>query len=187
MIQSAQLVIEENICDKNQFTAQRMVGLEGIFGMIYIMVIISIFSYIPCIDAGLCDPTGSLEDPVAALNQIGSDWQLQIWTAVTILSIAAFNVAGLMLTQNVSSVFRAFWDATRTILVWIFSLSLGLDQYNTTEFILQFIGFGLLLGGNFIYNELVVFPCCDLNKYTRDKLDENGNLKGHALSDTDDR
>jgi len=84
-----------------------------------------------------------LEDPIAGVTQIFTDYMLFFWILVTVLSIMIFNVNGLILTQNVSSVFRAFWDATRTILVWVLSLVTGIDQFEIKSFFLQMLGFAL--------------------------------------------
>lgn len=174
VIQAGQFVLEETIVTKNQIAAQRMVGLEGIYGMIFIFVWIMIFTFIPCPSSDMCDMYSGLEDPIAGVIQIFSDKMLLFWCFVTILSIMLFNVNGLILTQNVSSVFRAFWDATRTILVWVCSLAFGIDQFDIRGFFLQMAGFVLLLLGNFIYNEMVKIRCCSMDKYLKDNLNEDG-------------
>lgn len=46
---------EEKILNKYEVDVQRMVGLEGFFGMIWIFIWIMIFSYIPCPNDLLCD------------------------------------------------------------------------------------------------------------------------------------
>merc|ERR1712232_1427663 len=104
---------------------------------------IMIFTYIPCPSSDMCDMYGGLEDPISGVIQIFSNKILLMWCIITIISIMAFNVNGLILTQNVSSVFRAFWDATRTILVWASSLLTGIDQFEVTGFFLQLLGFAL--------------------------------------------
>lgn len=176
-VQAGQFVVEETIVEKNQIDPKRMVGLEGSYGLMFIFLWIMIFSYIPCPSVGLCDIESYLEDPIAGVAQIFSDFWLFFWIMVTVLSIMIFNVNGLILTQNVSSVFRAFWDATRTILVWVLSLVTGIDKFDTQSFFLQMLGFALLLSGNFIYNEIIVLRCCGLDKYLKVNLDEDGNLK----------
>jgi len=125
----------------------------------------------------MCDMYAGLEDLISGVNQIFSDGILLMWCCVTILSIMLFNVNGLILTQNVSSVFRAFWDATRTILVWVSSLAFGIDQFDIRGFFFQIAGFACLLLGNFIYNEILVLKCCSLDKYLKTNLNEDGTLK----------
>lgn len=185
LIQAAQFVLEETIITKNEISAQRMVGMEGIFGMIFIFMWIMIFSYIPCPSSDMCDMYSGFEDPIAGVIQIFSDKMLLMWCCITIISIMLFNVNGLILTQNVSSVFRAFWDATRTILVWILSLAFGIDSFDIRGFFLQMAGFVLLLLGNFIYNEILTFKCCGMDKYLKINLREDGTLKTDAKKEID--
>ena len=46
---------EEKLLEKYEIDVQRMVGLEGFFGMVWIFMWIMIFSYIPCPNEHLCD------------------------------------------------------------------------------------------------------------------------------------
>jgi len=167
VIQAAQFVVEETILKHYQISAQRMVGLEGIFGMIFIFLWIMIFTFIPCPSSDLCNPYSGLEDPIAGVIELFHNKILLFWCFVTILSIMLFNVNGLILTQRVSAVFRAFWDATRTVLVWVICLAFGIDAFDWVGFWLQLGGFVLLLGGNFVYNEMVEIKCCGFNKNLR--------------------
>jgi len=47
--------VEEMLMRKYEIEPQRMVGLEGFFGVIWIFISIMIFSYIPCPEKHLCD------------------------------------------------------------------------------------------------------------------------------------
>jgi len=186
LIQAGQFVVEETIVTKYQISAQRMVGMEGIYGMVFIFMWIMIFTYIPCPSSDMCDMYGGLEDPISGVIQIFSNKILLMWCIITIISIMAFNVNGLILTQNVSSVFRAFWDATRTILVWVCSLSFGIDPFDIKGFFLQLAGFVLLLLGNFIYNEILKIRCCNMDAYIKDNLNKDGTSKKlHGKTDLD--
>lgn len=53
--QGIQTNYEELILSKYQIQVQRMVGLEGFFGVIWIFMWIMIFSYVPCPNEHLCD------------------------------------------------------------------------------------------------------------------------------------
>jgi len=84
---------------------------------------------------------------------------------VIIFSILFFNLNGLILTKNVSCFFRAFWDATRTVTVWILSVILGLETLSWVSSPIQLLGFVFLVLGNLTYNETIEWPCCGMNKY----------------------
>jgi hypothetical protein len=122
------------------------------------------FTFWDCPAITMCDMTGSMENPIAAMREIANNGILLFWCFVTIISIMLFNLFGVTLTKNVSAVFRAFWDATRTILIWILSLAFGLEAFVPSVFGIQVVGFVFLLCGNFIYNEVLVISCFGFDK-----------------------
>lgn len=64
-----------------------------------------------------------MEDPITGVKQVLGNPMLALVCALTVCSILFFNLNGLILTKHVSCVFRSFWDATRTVSVWVnFSL-----------------------------------------------------------------
>ena len=118
-VQAGQFVYEEVLLSKYEVPPQRMVGIEGLFGIIFLFNWTMIFSFIKCPSNDMCDIRGYFEDPVTGLKQLFSETGLLVWSCVTICSIMLFNNYGLTLTKYVSSVFRAFWDASRTVLIWV--------------------------------------------------------------------
>jgi len=166
-VQAGQFVYEEVLLTKYEVPPQRMVGIEGLFGIIFLFNWTMIFSFIKCPSNDMCDIRGYFEDPVTGLKQLFSEWGLLAWSCVTICSIMFFNNYGLMLTKYVSSVFRAFWDASRTVLVWAVSLTFGLETFVLKVFLIQVAGFICLLLGNFIYNEVIEIKFLGLNKNLR--------------------
>lgn len=115
VIQATQFVLEEKMMQKYEIEPMRMVGVEGIFGTAFVYLWTMCFTFFPCPAITMCDMTSTMENPIAALRQMASNWILLFWCIVTLISIMLFNLNGLYLTKNVSSVFRAFWDATRTV------------------------------------------------------------------------
>ena len=70
-----------------------------------------------------------------------------------------------MLTKHVSCVFRAFWDATRTVTVWAISVLLGLESLSWQGSPIQLAGFVFLVVGNLTYNEVIEWKFWGINKY----------------------
>jgi len=128
---------------KYEVEPMRMVGVEGMFGTAFVFVWTMCFTYFPCPAITMCDMTSTMENPIAAVKQMSSNWVLLFWCVVTLISIMLFNLNGVYLTKNVSSVFRAFWDATRTVLIWIFSICFGLEMFVPSVFGIQIAGFFL--------------------------------------------
>ena len=79
-----------------------------------------------------------------------------------IFSIASFNGSGVFVTKYASAANRATVDILRILFVWIFSVMIGLEKFN--GYLLP--GFILLVLGFVIYNEIIVLPIWDLDKYT---------------------
>jgi drug/metabolite transporter (DMT)-like permease len=119
LVQASQFVYEEVLLSKYEVPPQRMVGIEGMFGLIFLFNWTMIFSFIKCPSNEMCDIRGYFEDPATGLHQLLTTPGIIGWSMVTVVSIMLFNNYGLVLTKSVSSVFRAFWDASRTILVWV--------------------------------------------------------------------
>lgn len=131
-VQSSQMVYEEMLFTKYELPAQRMVGIEGLFGMVFLFMWMMIFTFIKCPNSEMCDIRGYFEDPVAGIHQLLHTPMLLFWSCVTIVSIMFFNNYGLVLTKTVSSVFRAFWDASRTVLVWVDAVYQGCQPHCRT-------------------------------------------------------
>lgn len=82
---------------------------------------------------------------------------------LTMCSIAGFNVTGIATTKYASAAQRSTIDTSRTFLIWIMSLILGLETFLPWEI----PGFILLVAGTLLYNEIVVFPYWGFNEYTK--------------------
>lgn len=70
MIAAVQANTEELIVRKKAIHVQRMIGLEGLYGMIWSFVMCCIFSFLPCIHPDLCNIEGRFEDVVEAAREI---------------------------------------------------------------------------------------------------------------------
>lgn len=98
------------------------------------------------------NPTGSLENAIDAIYQITHSWQIATATGGTILSIAFFNYAGISVTKEISATSRMVLDSVRTVFIWIFSLAIGWQAFQT----LQLGGFIVLLVGMCLYNDIII-------------------------------
>ena len=70
------------------------------------------------------------------------------------MSIAFFNFAGISVTKEISATTRTVLDSIRTLVIWLFSLSVGWEDYAT----LQLFGFILLIVGIFVHNDMIFRP-----------------------------
>lgn len=164
ILQAVQSNVEERICTKNAMPAKRMVGLEGLFGIVWMFGVLVVLSFIPCPNAQLCDIKGYTEDITTGMKQFLSSPGLMMWCFATIFAIVFVNLNAMILIQKVSAVFRIFWSNTTTIFVWVICLLVGYEKFIPLPFFIQLIGFSFLILGNFTYNEVIRWKIFGLDK-----------------------
>lgn len=136
VFQSSMLVVEEKFLHSYTVPPLQMVGLEGLFGCIIGMVILTSLQ------------VSGVESSVEAMYMVKSDRWLQFGCVFSMISIAFFNWSGVTVTQKASAVARATIDVSRTCIIWVVELLL---MWNTFSW-LQFIGFVVLVCGTLLYN-----------------------------------
>jgi multidrug transporter EmrE-like cation transporter len=67
---------------------------------------------------------------------------------------SGFNFFGLSVTRTVSATSRSTIDTCRTLFIWLVSLGLGWESFKW----LQVVGFGLLVYGTFLFNDIIRPP-----------------------------
>jgi len=83
---------------------------------------------------------------------------------VLILTInSGFNFFGLSVTRVISATSRSTIDTCRTLFIWIVSLGLGWESFKW----LQVVGFGFLVYGTFLFNDIVNPPSLKFLKARR--------------------
>lgn len=64
----------------------------------------------------------------------------------TIFSISFFNFAGISVTKQISATTRTVLDSIRTLIIWLFSLAVGWQDFSY----IQMMGFFVLILGMFM-------------------------------------
>eukprot|EP00891_Asterochloris_glomerata_P001144 jgi/Astpho2/1144/Aster-07690 len=140
-----QFIIEEKYLAQYRVPALFGVGLEGFWGLLISCAALPILALVT-------GPNGMpLDSLPAALREIRASRQLQVTTIGSIVSIAFFNFFGLSVTKSLSGAARATIDASRTLLIWLFSIQIGWERFH----FLQVLGFLVLVSGTSLYNELI--------------------------------
>jgi hypothetical protein len=116
-------IAEEKFLSKYHVEPMLAVGIEGVSGCSYYLILLIMFNFIPCSDGDLCSD-GVIEDTPDSFHQLGESAALLIMWLLFMLSIALFNSTGITVTKNASAVARSTIDTSRTLLVWIISLAL---------------------------------------------------------------
>ena len=175
-------VTEEKILKSYEISPLKAVGLEGMWGVLCYIVLLFIFYFIRCeewpdflknvciLDTGTKEMR--FENAIFAVKQIYESTQLKCFLCLYILSIAFFNFSGLTISKNVSSTARTIVDTIRTIVIWVFFLTMPFVPEDTKETFswLQLLGFSILILGGVIYNEILVIPFCGFGDNTKEKI-----------------
>ncbi|KAK6331111.1 hypothetical protein TWF696_003181 [Orbilia brochopaga] len=147
---ATQFVLEEYILEAYAMEPLQVVGWEGIFGFSVTAVGMVFLHYtIGVTESG----RGGYFDAAEGLRELGIG-NVLVSSVLIMISIGAFNFFGISVTRSVSATSRSTIDTCRTLFIWIVSLALGWERFLP----LQLLGFGLLVYGTFLFNEIVQPP-----------------------------
>ena len=120
-------VVEEYFLGDYYLDPFKVVGLEGMWGLMYFLICLPIYQAIEC-DFVLCN-FGYLENSSYAFYQMGQNGLLIAYTVGICVSIAMFNVSGVTTTKLASAAQRSTVDTSRTVFIWIGSVLLGFEEF----------------------------------------------------------
>lgn len=147
---ATQFVLEEHILEKYAMEPLHVVGWEGIFGFVVTAIGMVVLHFsIGVTEAG----RRGYFDASEGLREMGIK-NVFFSSLLIMISIGAFNFFGISVTRSVSATSRSTIDTCRTLFIWIVSLGLGWERFIP----LQLLGFGLLVYGTFLFNEIINPP-----------------------------
>eukprot|EP01098_Paradermamoeba_levis_P009216 TRINITY_DN3823_c0_g1_i1.p1 TRINITY_DN3823_c0_g1~~TRINITY_DN3823_c0_g1_i1.p1 ORF type:complete len:401 (-),score=103.01 TRINITY_DN3823_c0_g1_i1:69-1271(-) len=161
---AVQMVVEETYVKGRGYPPLQVVGMEGFFGTVIMMVLfLPVIYFIPGDQPSHFD-FGSYENTLNAFVKIYHSPLLLALNLIYLLSIAFFNYFGLSVTKSLTSVHRTLIDACRTVLVWACSLfiyyvvDVEYGEPWTKYSPIQVTGFFMLILGTLIYNSVLKLP-----------------------------
>lgn len=181
VLHSIQTNVEEKIMRIGGIPAQRMVGLEGLFGVAWMFFIITCLQWIDCPNPNVCEEGGFYEDAYNGVKQAINDPWLLFWCGATIFAIFLFNLSGMILIQKVNAVYKVFWDNTMSIFVWGACVAIGFEEGSLSHLPMQLGGYALLMIGNLTYNEIIPWRFCGLDRDLFDKQDRKETMSRPLL------
>lgn len=165
------LIVEEKLLGDYYLDPLKVVGLEGMWGIIFWCILLPILQQISCEPSQFC-PYGKVEDTVRAYHDFGANGLLIALSVCICLSIALFNSFGVSVTKNASAAQRSTIDTSRTVLIWIFFMTVPIyGEYLEHFLTLQLFGFIFLVIGTLVFNEIVVLPFLGFDKFTKPALE----------------
>lgn len=162
VICASQYVVEEHLLKPpNTASPLVLVGLEGAWGMIVMVgIILPLFQFLPG-----ADTENRYENTLDSFVKLSNSSFLCILTVTCFFSVLIYNIVGVMITAESSCIHHTFLDAMRTIFIWMISvLTFYVDPTHTfgepwTPYSwMQMGGFGLLIMGQLIYDEIIRVP-----------------------------
>ncbi|KAF7714272.1 Nucleotide-sugar transporter family protein [Penicillium ucsense] len=148
---ASQFVLEEWILENYAMDPLQVVGWEGIFGFSVTFIGMIILHFVVGnTDAGRY----GYFDMKEGWREITTNRAVAISSILIMISIGGFNFFGLSVTRTVSATSRSTIDTCRTLFIWLVSLGLGWESFKW----LQVAGFGLLVYGTFLFNDIVRPP-----------------------------
>ena len=97
-----------------------VVAWEGIWGTLFMTVILLAMQFIPCSNKNLCSPSGVIEDSYGAIIELGTSQPQLIYTAVLTFLVGIYNTAGTSVIAYGSAAARCTIEQLRNALVWIY-------------------------------------------------------------------
>ncbi|PRW60118.1 glycosyl hydrolase isoform A [Chlorella sorokiniana] len=156
VVQAAQVVSEDFVMSSMALAPLSMVGLEGLYGTALTLgLVLPLAQLLPGREGG-----GIHEDTWESLHMLAGSAALRWAVGLTLLTVAVYNVAGMLVTDRMGATTRTVLETTRTLLIWLVNLLLyygqpfkgaALGERWTAHSWLQAVGFGVLVAGTLTY------------------------------------
>ncbi|KAH0786431.1 Integral membrane protein [Histomonas meleagridis] len=162
LVQAAQIVTEEYVLQDVNMPALEIVGWEGIWGLVLMIVVGFPFALI--VPGNDPSPLGkSLENFIDSFIQLFSSGKVLVVCIFFILAVLFYNMFGMLVTSHSSAVNRTILEAARTLFIWIVTLicayaGAGFGELWVNWSFLELGGFFLLVLATFIYNDVFKLP-----------------------------
>ena len=176
---SLQFNLEERLINKYFISPARMVGWEGIWGLIFMAIILPSFQFVSW-STHFCR-NNILEDSVFALNQIGSNFWILLCIIGMIILSSVSNILGVTVMKYTCGNSRVSLLILRLLPTWVFFILFKGEGHQNINYV-QLAGYVILCIGTIVYNEIIVFPWFGLNLNTRDQIDIH-NQETESISD----
>ena len=148
---ATQFVLEEWILEQYALEPLKVVGWEGVFGLIVTVIgMIILHLVVGRTEQG----RNGYFDAEEGWREMTQNRAIAVSSVLIMISIGGFNFFGLSVTRTVSATARSTIDTCRTLFIWIVSLGLGWETFKW----LQILGFALLVYGTFLFNDIVRPP-----------------------------
>jgi len=158
---ASQIITEEKMLKTMKIPPMQVVGYEGVWGtIIMITVVFPLLYVLPGSD------NGSLENVYDTYLMLSNNHTLLALICLYIFSCSTYNIAGMLVTGALSAVHRTMLEASRTMFIWLFGLTVhyfisptaGFGEVWTPYSYIQLMGFLVVIMGQTVYGGLLRVP-----------------------------
>ena len=184
-----QFIIEEHFLKEYKTPPLQAVGYEGLFGFTMVSLAYIIFYYVPwnpsITTTQAAQDHPRFEDIADAITMLGNNWHIPLFAFVFVISVGAFNFAGLAITNKSNATTRKILDNIRIMLIW--AISLLIPNWQTFQW-KQLLGYVILIvGTNIYYKTYALCKQCFRNYFKPgDAGDEDNDADNDEDNDIDD-
>lgn len=179
VIQGAQTVVEEYLLSDLDTPPMRVVGFEGVWGFLIMVLIACPLAYlIPGNDYSPM-PNNSLENTYDTFVCLASNGNLVAVVVIYCVAILLLNIYGMFITDEFNAINRTIFEAIRTGGVWVVNLIIHalfpdspFGEYWCKWSYIELAGFAILIVSTLVYNKVIVLPFKGL-EYDKDQEAEN--------------
>ena len=163
LVQAGQIVTEEFILKDVNMPALEIVGWEGIWGLVMMVLVACPFAFI--FPGGDPSPLGgSLENIFDSFAQLFNSKNVALVCSIFLIAVLFYNIFGMLVTSGSSAVNRTILEAVRTLLIWITMLiscysGAPFGEYWVNWSFLELAGFFVLIFSSLMYNGIIKFGC----------------------------
>ncbi|KAG7400542.1 hypothetical protein PHYBOEH_005342 [Phytophthora boehmeriae] len=161
-----QIVVEEHMMLALNVSPMLLVGLEGLWGLVFYVILVPILTLTPA--KGSAFARTWHEDFIDSFEQVRNSPALMVLILGYIVAVGTLNVTGNYVTKHLSAVMRCITETLRTLGVWMFSLFIYYvlqwqgasspgEQWTTYSW-LELLGFVLMVYGTLAYKQLIRLP-----------------------------
>ena len=176
-VQATQMIVEEKLFRNYLLSPFKVIGMEGVFGLIISSVFLFIAYFIHWSNDLWFD--GKLEDaPKEFVDLFKNEYQLFLFIGF-VLTMGLYNALGVSVTKYASSSNRTTINTSKVVVLWLFFLLYPGEGGETFHW-LQFGGFIPIVIGTFIFNAQ------DSKKTKQNIISEENNDLSSKLNGSDE-
>ncbi|TYZ64518.1 hypothetical protein PybrP1_006034 [[Pythium] brassicae (nom. inval.)] len=166
VLTALQIVVEEHMMIALNVSPMLLVGLEGLWGLVFYVVLVPVLTLSPAGASGFSKIWH--EDFADSFTKVGNSPTLVALILAYIVAVGTLNVAGNYVTKHLSAVMRSITETLRTLGVWMLSLFVyyvlkwqgphSAGEPWTVYSWLELLGFVLMVYGTLAYKKLISIP-----------------------------